>query len=113
MRATLNVRTADAGCLTMVRSHAMAKQGQHKRDANDQRVSRGRNNPKESMTITTGTPKKEETYEEHARQRKDTDPEPQRAEPRWIEDTRQPEKSKLEPTRSGSESNASRRTRGH
>ena len=35
MRATLNVRTADAGCLTMVRSHAMAKQGQHKRDAND------------------------------------------------------------------------------
>jgi hypothetical protein len=34
----------------------MAKQGQHDRDASGPRT--GRNNPKQSMTITTGTPKK-------------------------------------------------------
>lgn len=36
----------------------MAKQGQHKHDHNDPRVSRGPNKPKESVTITTGNYKK-------------------------------------------------------
>jgi hypothetical protein len=96
----------------------MAKQGQHKRDARDPRISRGRNKPRESVLITAGTPKKRETYEEQARQHKDTDPEPQRSEPRWSEDTREQPREDLRidapaSRRSGSDSNASRRTRGH
>ena len=96
----------------------MAKQGQHKRDAHDPRISRGRNKPKESVPITAGTPKKQATYEQQARERRDTDPEPQRSEPRWTEDTREqpPEHLRIDAPasrRSGSDSNASRRTRGH
>jgi hypothetical protein len=96
----------------------MAKQGQHNRDARDQDVSRGRNNPKHSMTITTGSYKKRETYEEQARQHRDTDPEPQRAEPRWVEDTRDPLADEHRAhhkrnSRPGSDSNRDSGTRGH
>ena len=44
----------------------MAKQGQHKNDANDNTKSKGHNNPDKSVTITTGPPKKQETYEQQA-----------------------------------------------
>ncbi|MCC7366112.1 MAG: hypothetical protein IT303_17235 [Dehalococcoidia bacterium] len=96
----------------------MAKRGQHKRDAHDPRVSRGRNNPKESVPITAGTPKKQETYEQQARERRDTDPEPQRSEPRWVEDTRDPLADEHRAhhsrnSRSGSDSNADRGSQGH
>ncbi len=88
----------------------MAKQGQHKRDANDPRISRGRNNPDESVTITAGTPKKQETYEEQAREGKDTNKQAQRSDPDWIEDTREHPREDLRidapaSRRSGSDSN--------
>ena len=35
----------------------MAKQGQHKHDSNDPRISKGSTTPSQSQTITTGTPK--------------------------------------------------------
>ncbi len=47
----------------------MAKQGMRKNDANTQRS--GRNNPEESMAITTGSYKKRETYEAQARAHED------------------------------------------
>ncbi|MGE5597125.1 MAG: hypothetical protein ACM3S1_13970 [Hyphomicrobiales bacterium] len=95
----------------------MAKQGQHKKDRNDQNISRGRNNPDESMTITTGSYKKHETYEQQAREHRNTDPTPQRAEPRWIEDTRDPLAAEHRADhrrnhRSGSDSNADNGSRG-
>lgn len=46
----------------------MAKTGQRDNDAHGQQS--GRNNPKKSVEITAGTPKKRETYEEQARQGK-------------------------------------------
>jgi hypothetical protein len=98
----------------------MAKQGQHRGDANDPARSRGPNNPSKSQTITTGTYKKQETYEQRAREGKDPEPQAQAARRDWDEDTRD------EPTnagstrarevrsgRSGSDSNADRGTRGH
>ena len=95
----------------------MAKQGQHKNDRADQRKSRGNRNPSKSMTITTGSYKKQETYEQQAREGKNPDPQPQAQKNEWREDThetppyRKPEARRS--TRSGSESNASRKTRGH
>lgn len=96
----------------------MAKQGQHKRDARDPRIARGRNNPTESVPITAGPPKKQETHEAQARAREDTEKEAQRSEPRWFEDTREQPREDLridQPRsgRSGSDSNASRRSRGN
>ena len=98
----------------------MAKQGQHKNDQHDQRKSRGLNNPKQSMTITTGSYKKRETYEQQAREHRDTDPEPQRAVPHWKESTHQPTTNEIySPARkgpshrSGSDSNADKGTSGH
>jgi hypothetical protein len=95
----------------------MAKQGQHKNDAHDPRKSAGRNNPKESMTITTGSYKKPETYEQQARERRDTDPQPQAAKPHWDPDSREPSQGTRYPgaerRRSGSDSNADSGTRGH
>ena len=96
----------------------MAKQGQHKRDAHDPRIARGRNKPKESVPITAGSPKKQETYEAQARERLDTEKEAQRSESRWIDDTREQPRQDLRidrprSGRSGSDSNASRRSRGN
>jgi hypothetical protein len=92
----------------------MAKQGQHRDDARGQRS--GRNNPKESVTITAGTPKKRETYEQQAREHRDTDPEPQRSGPQEsTTDHRNPGGTRAERPRSGrsgSDSNASPGTRG-
>lgn len=95
----------------------MAKQGQHKADSHDGRKSPGRNNPSQSMTITTGSYKKQETYEQQARERRNTDPEPQAAEPHWQPDTREPGPGTRarhpRSGRSGSDSNASSGSRGH
>ncbi len=67
----------------------MAKQGQHKHDDNDQRVSKGPNNPSKSVEITTGSPKKEETYEKQAREHKDPAAPAQHDKNEWQEDTRE------------------------
>ena len=99
----------------------MAKQGQHNNDVRDSDVSRGHNNPAKSMTITAGTPKKQETYERQARAHKNTDKQAQDAKNGWEQNThhenRTPDGSVLGPRglerREGSDSDASRRTRGH
>jgi hypothetical protein len=64
----------------------MAKDGQHKHDGNDPRDSKGPNNPDKSVTITTGSSKKKETYEKQAREGKDTGKEAQHDKNEWIED---------------------------
>jgi hypothetical protein len=93
----------------------MAKSGQRQNDARGQRS--GRNNPTKSVPITAGTPKKRETYEQQAREHRDTDPEPQRAnpEPSTTDHRREPTGTRAEHPRSGrsgSDSNASNSTRG-
>lgn len=94
----------------------MAKQGQHKHDGNDPRVSRGHNNHSKSTPITTGTYKKHETYEAQAREHKDTNPQPQFAKNEWHQHTPKELAARdLESTtpRSGSDSNEDSATRGH
>ena len=100
----------------------MAKQGQHKNDSHDQTKSRGNTNPEKSMTITAGTPKKKETYDQQAREHKDTSPQAQAAKNEWNEDTRdkpsidgstRARDSDIGSGRSGSQSNAGRKSRGH
>ena len=104
----------------------MAKQGQHNKDARDQDRSRGHNNSEKSVTITAGSPKKRETYAEQARRHEDTGKQAQAQKNEWTEDTRDPERlarraagtatrareGDLSGNRSGSDSNAGRRTRG-
>jgi hypothetical protein len=94
----------------------MAKQGQHNNDSHDYDKSRGRNNPSQSQTITTGTPKKKETYAKQAREHKDPDPVAQHQENAWNPDTRdkpsiagstRARDSDLAGQRNGSDSNAS------
>lgn len=89
----------------------MAKQGQHKHDGNDPRVSKGHNNPDESMTITTGTYKKQETYEQQAREHKDPNAQPQAAKNAWHDNTNEVDpvthKDVVGDQRTGSDSNAS------
>src|SRR5947209_15413468 len=67
---------------------AMAKEGQHKNDAHDQTKSRGHNNPSKSVTITTGSRKKQETYRKQAGEHKDTARRAQSGKNAWNEDTR-------------------------
>lgn len=85
----------------------MAKQGQRKNDASG--ATSGRNNPKQSMEITAGTPKKQETYAERARQGKDPDPVAQHAKPQEsTRDHRDGNGLRIDSTgggRSGSQSN--------
>jgi hypothetical protein len=99
----------------------MAKQGQHNNDSFDQDKSKGHNNPDKSVTVTTGTPKKQETYEAQAAQHKADNQQGQAARNEWNEDTR--DKPSIEDSprardsdiankRSGSDSNASLDTRG-
>jgi len=98
----------------------MAKQGQHRSDANDQAKSKGPNNPTKSQVITAGTPKKQETYAERAREGKDPEPQAQAARHDWNEDTRDPKRNDQRTRarnprsgRSGSDSNADSGSRGH
>ena len=64
----------------------MATQGQHKDDHNDQTKSKGHNNPSQSQTITTGTPKKQETYARQAAEHKDPAKQAQAAKNEWKAD---------------------------
>jgi hypothetical protein len=95
----------------------MAKQGQHKNDANDNTKSKGHNNPDKSVTITTGSYKKQETYEQQAYEHQATNKQAQAARNDWNEDTRDKPSIEGAPRdrnaddrddsrRSGSESNA-------
>ena len=103
----------------------MAKQGQHHNAAVDSSKprgherSRGRNKPSESQTITTGTYKKKETYQEQAARHENPHNRAQAANNEWNDDIRD------EPTiegstrarnprsgRSGSDSNADSNSRG-
>ena len=99
----------------------MAKQGQHEHDSNDPAVSKGHNMPDKSVTITTGTPKKHETFQKQAAQGEAPNRQAQAARNEWNEDTR--DKPSIEDSprardsditegRSGSDSNASNSTRG-
>ncbi len=97
----------------------MAKQGQHNDDARDSDVSRGNNNPDKSVTITAGTPKKKDTYDAQARAHDDPGKPAQAAKNSRQEPARDPDDAPLRARdsditggRSGSDSNASRRTRG-
>ncbi len=98
----------------------MAKQGQHKRDRNDPRISKGHNYPEKSQTMTTGPYKKPETYHKQALAHED----PGRKHPptkiEWHDDTRLPPGPQgnvrarhLRSGRSGSDSNTSSKTRGY
>jgi hypothetical protein len=104
----------------------MAKQGQHKNDAHDQTKSKGPNNPSKSVTITTGSHKKQETYREQAFAHQDAHAQPQADRNDWNEDTRDKPTIEGSPRArtgdlsrsgrahgSGSDSNASTKTRGH
>jgi hypothetical protein len=107
----------------------MAKQGQHKNDAHDQTKSKGPNNPSKSVTITTGSYnsyKRQETYEQQARTRQDAHVQAQADRNDWNEDTRDKPTIEGGPRArtgdlsrsgrahgSGSDSNASTKTRGH
>jgi hypothetical protein len=66
----------------------MAKQGQHNNDARDSDKSRGPNNPSKSVTITTGTYKKQETYAKQAAEGSDPHKQAQAADNSWNPDTR-------------------------
>lgn len=99
----------------------MAKQGQHNNDDRDSDKSRGHNNPDKSVTITTGTPKKHETYEQQAYHHEDTGRQAQAAKNDWDPDTRdkpsienspRARDSDISSGRSGSDSNANPKTRG-
>jgi hypothetical protein len=99
----------------------MAKQGQHQGDSNDPDKSKGHNNPSKSVTVTTGTPKKRETYKQQAARHEPTNRQAQAARNDWNEDTRDKPSIENSPRardsdigsgRSGSDSNASKDTRG-
>ena len=93
----------------------MAKQGQHNDDAHDYDKSKGPNKPDKSVTVTTGSYKKQETYERQAAEHKATNRPAQSDRNEWNEDTR--DKPTIEDSprardsditrgRSGSDSNA-------
>lgn len=96
----------------------MAKQGQHKHDANDQRISKGPNNPDKSVTTTTGGSKKRETVQAQSARHEDTERPGQADKNEWREDTREQPNSitraqEARVDRDGSDSNADSATRGN
>lgn len=76
----------------------MAKQGQHNNDAHDYDKSPGPNNPSKSVTITTGSYKKPETYRKEAAE-KNTGPQAQDDKNTWNEDTHTRDKPSIESSR--------------
>jgi hypothetical protein len=106
----------------------MSKKGQHEGDHHDSRVSKGPNNPKKSVVITTGSYKKPETYQEQQYQQKDPFKPAQHDKNEWKEDTRKfpnhqgatrareirgdREGGRIHSGRSGSDSNAGPGTTG-
>lgn len=101
----------------------MPKQGQHKHDRHDHRLvpATGRTNPRKSTAITTGTPKKRETYARQYREHENPAKPAQRAEKKWDPDTRHYVTHEADShvraldrkKRSGSDSNTSTDTRGY
>jgi hypothetical protein len=100
----------------------MPKDGQHNDDAHDYDKSKGPNNPDKSVTVTTGTPKKQETYARQAANRDDPGKQAQADRNEWNEDTRdkptiedspRARESDIGSGRSGSDSNESKGTQGH
>ena len=100
----------------------MAKQGQHNDDAQDSDKSKGPNNPSKSVTVTTGSPKKQETYQKQAAEGKANNKPAQADKNEWNEDTRdkptiegstRARDSDLDSGKSGSESNADKGSRGY
>lgn len=93
----------------------MAKQGQHKHDVNDPRISRGHNNHRDSTPITTGSYKKPETYRKQALNHEPTDRQGQDQKNEWLPNTRVRTSAKRAAEgehRSGSDSGSSTETRG-
>jgi hypothetical protein len=99
----------------------MAKQGQHQNDSHDYDKSKGPNQPDKSVTGTTGSPKKQETYRKQAAEHRATNRQAQAAENEWnpdtrdkpsIEDSPRARESDIGSGRSGSDSNANKGTRG-
>jgi hypothetical protein len=68
----------------------MPKQGQHRNDRFDQTKSPGHNHPKRSQTITTGSPKKQQTIEQDAREHRDPYRPAQAAKNEWRSERRDP-----------------------
>lgn len=66
----------------------MAKQGQHKHDANDHNVSRKNNNAHNSQEIVTGSYKKPETYKKQAALHQDLGKTAQHSKIHHVDDTR-------------------------
>ena len=66
----------------------MAKQGQHRDSAHDKAKSKGNNDPSKSVTIVTGTPKKQESYEADVYAKRDPYGQAQAKKNEWNEDTR-------------------------
>ncbi len=97
----------------------MAKQGEHKYDADDKRISKGPNKPAKSQPMTTGAYKKPETYRKQAAEHMNPGRHPPAAKREWNADTRDyPTKEEAHAARkqarcSGSESNRSSSTRGY
>ncbi len=101
----------------------MAKQGQHKHDKHDHRLmpATGHNNPRESTPITTGPSKKKETYAKQAYEHKNPAKRAQFAKNTWDPDTTHyvtheadsRARAQDHATRSGSDSNADKGTRGY
>jgi len=75
----------------------MAKQGQHKNDAFDQTKSQGQNHPDRSQTITTGSPKKQESYEQDAREHRDPNRQAQAAQNDWQSERADPPSRRDQP----------------
>jgi hypothetical protein len=100
----------------------MAKDGQHNNDAHDYDKSKGPNKPDKSVTITTGSYKKPETYQQQAAERKANNSPAQAAHNEWNEDTRdkptienspRARDSDISSGRSGSDSNADKGSKGY
>lgn len=100
----------------------MPKDGQHNSDAHDYDKSKGPNNPEKSVTITTGTPKNQDTFAAQAANNENPANQAQAADRTWNEDTRESptnenstraRDSDIGSGKSGSESNQDSGTRGH
>ena len=103
----------------------MAKQGQHRDSAHDKAKSKGNNDPSKSVTVTTGSYKKQESYEEDVYAKRDPYGPAQAKKNECNEDTRDKPTIEGSPRArsgdmsvsgrakgSGSDSNASNKTRG-
>jgi hypothetical protein len=97
----------------------MSKKGQHKNDHHDSRISSGPNDPKKSVTITTGSYKKPETTDQQRFEHEDPHKQGQSDKNEWNEDHRKmpshtgaTRAREVRSGRSGSDSNADRGSKG-